>query len=373
MVREYFPERYKNAMEVLEALNIQTGRTATVVEETGEIKNRVVNPQFPRSKTRRKILIFGGLVGGGFVAAMLTKNLWSGTPPEDISSSTTPEPTVSPEAEFPIQTFTTVKVNSKGEIISQTEGQAEVMTENLGDGVSLEMVKIPGGRFLMGSPDTEIQRQTRESPQHYVDVPEFFMGKYLVTQAQWEVVMGNNPSQFQGASRPVEKVSWDDAIEFCEKLLDRTGKKYRLPSESQWEYACRAGTTTPFYFGETITPWLVNYNGRYPYGDAPEGEYRKETTDVGIFPPNSFGLYDMHGNVWEWCQDDWHDSYEDAPTDGSSWKTGGDPKKRALRGGAWVNLSRYCRSASRTFGDTDFVVSKRGFRIILSVSVDKKI
>ncbi len=174
------------------------------------------------------------------------------------------------------------------------------------------------------------------------------MGKYLVTQAQWEAVMGNNPSRFKGGSRPVEYVSWNDATEFCQKLSEITGKKYSLPSESQWQYACRSRTTTPFYFGETITSELVNYNGNYPYADAPKGIYRKQTTDVGIFPPNSLGLYDMHGNVWEWCQDVWHDNYNGAPTDGSAWETRGNSDRRLLRGGCWYIKSWVCRCAVTT-------------------------
>jgi len=117
----------------------------------------------------------------------------------------------------------------------------------------------------------------------------------------------------------VEQVSWIDTVAFCQKLSQQAGKTYRLPSEAQWEYACRAGTTTPFYFGETITPDLVNYNGNSPYGGASKGQYRQETTSVGSFPPNAFGLYDMHGNVWEWCEDVWHGNYNGAPTDGSAW------------------------------------------------------
>ncbi len=128
------------------------------------------------------------------------------------------------------------------------------------------------------------------------------------------------------------------------KLSEKTGKTYRLPSEAEWEYACRAGTTTPFYFGETITPDLVNYDGNYPYGAAPKGLYRKQTTDVGSFPPNPFGLYDMHGNVWEWCSDRWHDNYNGAPTDGSSWETGRD-NNRVQRGGSWNSNAVVCRCA----------------------------
>ncbi|MCL2936882.1 MAG: bifunctional serine/threonine-protein kinase/formylglycine-generating enzyme family protein [Trichodesmium sp. MAG_R02] len=354
MVHQYFPQRYDNATEALKALNIQN------------------------NKTRRQILILGGLAGSGFVGALLiqrfnkpspenipTSELIPETPPKNISTpQPTPSPTPSPRLKFPIETFTTVTVNSRGEIISRPQGQAELMTENIGNGVSLEMVKIPGGRFLMGSPETEAERRSSEGPQHYVDVPEFFMGKYAVTQGQWEAVMGNNPSRFKGASRPVEKVSWYDATKFCQKLSQITGKKYSLPSESQWEYACRAGTTTPFYFGETITSELVNYDGNYTYADAPEGIYRKETTNVGIFPPNAFGLYDMHGNVWEWCADEWHSNYDGAPTDSSVWLDG-DKDRSPLRGGSWASIPNYCRSAIRiNYYRRDDLNSTSGFRVV---------
>jgi formylglycine-generating enzyme required for sulfatase activity len=239
------------------------------------------------------------------------------------------------------------------------------MTENIGNGVSLEMVKIPGGRFLMGSPETEAKRDDDEGPQHYVNVPEFFMGKYPVTQAQWQAVMGNNPSYFKGKNRPVEKVSWNEATKFCQKLSKKTGRDYRLPSEAEWEYACRAGTKTPFYFGETITPELVNYNGNYTYSNGPEGKYRKETTDVGNFPPNSFGLYDMHGNVSEWCQDVWHSNYDGAPVDGSAWVNGGNSSRRVRRGGSWFDYPRWCRSANRGLYDSvESVIDIFGFRLV---------
>ncbi|MDB9326877.1 formylglycine-generating enzyme family protein, partial [Nodularia spumigena CS-590/02] len=192
-----------------------------------------------------------------------------------------------------------------------------------------------------------------------VRVPSFFMGKYPVTQAQYQAIMGTNPANFKGEKRPVEQVSWDDAVEFCEKLGQRTGKTYKLPSEAEWEYACRAGTTTPFYFGETITTDLVNYDGNNPYGDAPKGEYRQQTTDVGIFPPNSFGLYDMHGNIWEWCQDTYKENYQGAPTDGSAYESGNDNDYRLLRGGSWVSLARNCRSANRV----RFARASRGYNV----------
>ncbi len=237
------------------------------------------------------------------------------------------------------------------------EKRAEFSKEDLGGGVQLAMVGIPSGSFTMGSPAAEKKRQDDESPQHGVNVPAFLMGQYQVTQAQWWAVaalpkvekeLDADPSNFKGDSRPVEQVSWEDAMEFCARLSQKTGREYRLPSEAEWEYACRAGTTTPFHFGETITTDLANYKGNYVYGSGPKGKYREATTDVGYFQvANAFGLYDMHGNVWEWCLDHWHDNYKGAPTDGSAWVTGGDSSYRMLRGGSWDFYPRYCRSADR--------------------------
>ena len=246
--------------------------------------------------------------------------------------------------------FDTVTVDVRGNISSRQRRQAQFISENLGSGAILDMVAIPGGRFVMGSPNTEAERRDNEGPQRTVNISPFFMSKYPVTQEQYQALMGNNPSHFQGFFKseqlPVEQVSWDEAVKFCRKLSEKTGKTYRLPSEAEWEYACRGGTTTPFYFGETITPDLVNYDGNHPYGSAPEGLYRKQTTDVWSFPPNPFGLYDMHGNVWEWCSDRWHDNYNGAPTDGSSWETGTD-NNRVQRGGSWFNFAVKCRCAFR--------------------------
>jgi formylglycine-generating enzyme required for sulfatase activity len=162
-------------------------------------------------------------------------------------------------------------------------------------------------------------------------------------------------------------VKWIEAVEFCERLSKLTGKDYRLPSESEWEYACRAGTTTPFYFGETITPKLVNYDGNSTYGKSPKGKYRQETTPVGQFPPNAFGLYDMHGNVLEWCQDVHHDNYNEAPTDGSAWEIEGDSdsNERIFRGGSWYFLPRRCRSANRNnYYSVEAIINNIGFRLV---------
>ena len=243
-------------------------------------------------------------------------------------------------------------------------------TEDLGNGVKLEMIAIPGGTFWMGSPANEAERGDNESPQHQVTVPSFFMGKYPLTQAQYQAIMGKNPAYFKGNNRPVENVSWDDAVRFCQKLSQRTGKNYRLPSEAEWEYACRAGTKTPFSFGDNITTDLVNYNGNYPYKSAPKGKYREQTTDVGTFPPtfppNPFGLYHMHGNVWEWCEDDWHENYIDAPTDGSAWNSQSGSNTKLLRGGSWYYVAGDCRSANRFRDSRDYRDCYCGFRVVSS-------
>ncbi|NEP85776.1 MAG: formylglycine-generating enzyme family protein [Okeania sp. SIO2C2] len=267
---------------------------------------------------------------------------------------------------FYLEKFDVITVNMKGEEINRHSHKAAFFTEDLGNGVMLEMVAIPGGTFTMGSPENEEGRNYWESPQHKVTLQPFYMSKYPITQNQYQAIMGKNPSDFQGGNRLVESVSWYDATEFCQKLSQKTGKNYKLPSESRWEYACRAGTTTPFYFGETITSELTNYNGKYIYGKASKGKYREETTDVGSFPPNTFGLYDMHSNVWEWCADDWHQNYEGAPTDGSAWlENDGKEHYPVLRGGSWNYNPNFCRSAIRYFNiRRDIHINLFGFRVV---------
>jgi formylglycine-generating enzyme required for sulfatase activity len=280
----------------------------------------------------------------------------------------------------------------------------------------IPMVQIPAGSFLMGSPGDEPERFDEEGPQHEVTLDAFWMAKTLITQAQWREVAGwekverdldLNPSHFKGDNRPVEQVSWLDAMEFCYRLSRRTGKKYTLPNEAQWEYACRAGGTTPFHFGPTISTEVANYNGNYTYGQSSRGVYRGQTTDVASFPANAWGLHDMHGNVWEWCLDEWHDSYEGAPVDGSAWgdhslgeslgdccaagrgttspRTAVRPTAastsrttaattsvsasvvsdacRSLRGGSWFSYPWFCRSACRLFILPVFRNNLIGFRV----------
>jgi formylglycine-generating enzyme required for sulfatase activity len=252
--------------------------------------------------------------------------------------------------------------------------QVEGYREELGGGVALTMVKIPAGSFRMGSPEDEPERLEREGPQHEVTLGSFFMAQTPITQAQWRAVAGwqklerdlkPDPSTFKGANRPVEQVSWFDAREFCRRLNQCTGQRYGLPSEAQWEYACRAGSTTTFHCGATLTPELANYDGNHVYGNGPKGTYRKQTIDVASFSANGWGLHDMHGNVREWCEDHWHNSYKSTPTDGSAWlnlKAKND-ETRLLRGGAWNDFPRRCRSACRYINLPFFAFNFIGFRV----------
>ncbi|TRT71003.1 MAG: formylglycine-generating enzyme family protein [Microcystis sp. M_OC_Ca_00000000_S217Cul] len=289
-------------------------------------------------------------------------------------------------------TFETLYVDKRGEITKREPLEAYYYEEPLGEEIEpLTMVAIPGGEFLMGSPGEKDDYKS-EKPQHPVSVSAFYLSQTLITRAQWRFVahlpregkdLDPEPAEFKESdNNPVERVSWYDAIEFCARLSRHTGKNYRLPSEAEWEYACRAGTTTPFHFGETITGELANYNSSKVYQQEKAKKSPKKTISVRSYPPNAFGLYDMHGNVWEWCLDPWHSDYQGAPpTDGSVWdETNNDNRyenllnsinelltdKRigVLRGGSWFVNPYYCRSAYRLVNyrrdfDDDF-----GFRVV---------
>ncbi|MBW4465810.1 MAG: SUMF1/EgtB/PvdO family nonheme iron enzyme [Pegethrix bostrychoides GSE-TBD4-15B] len=275
-----------------------------------------------------------------------------------------------------------VKLNGEPpQIIKSIPVWRESLTENL----TLDLVNIPAGEFLMGSPADEASRDwyARSYPdtegldveaQHQVKVSAFSISQHPITQAQWRFVaalpkvereLNLDPASHKGDNRPVETVSWYDAMEFCARLSQHRGKTYRLPSEAEWEYACRGGTTTPFHFGGTLSTEIANYNGNYTCGDGEKGEYLNKTAEVGSFGVvNAFGLFDMHGNVWEWCLDHWHPSYEGAPTDGSAWIKDGDDRYRLLRGGSWFPAPDYCHSALR-FRNTPYSQNHvSGFRVI---------
>ncbi|WP_448562023.1 SUMF1/EgtB/PvdO family nonheme iron enzyme, partial [Trichothermofontia sp.] len=262
--------------------------------------------------------------------------------------------------------FEVITVDSQGQIIDRRYHQARYFREPLAAGIDLEMVAIPGGRFLMGAPVTTSSDNTA-LPLHWVTVPPFFMGRFPMTQAQWKALMLTNPAWFRHPDHPVEEVSWWEAVEFCQRLTAKTGRFYRLPSEAEWEYACRAGTVTPFHFGEQITTKLANCCGAFSYDPELRGQCCTQTTPVGSYPPNAFGLYDMHGNVSEWCQDTWHPNYEGAPTQGEAWIDGCvEQPYRVLRGGAWNAYARQCRSSSRNRNIETFRGNFVGFRVVCS-------
>jgi formylglycine-generating enzyme required for sulfatase activity/uncharacterized caspase-like protein len=279
--------------------------------------------------------------------------------------------------------FDVVTVDEKGVRNPPEKFTAAVFTEGLGSSGGLDMVSIPGGSFTMGSPVDEPERQPNESPQHHVTLTSFFIGASPVTQAQWSAVvlahphrihrdLDPSPSFFKGIDLPVESITWNQAEEFSLRLAEITGRSYRLPSEAEWEYACRAGTTGPFHFGPTIISELANYCGtggavcgesdgksiasdvygdvRYDsgtYGQGPAGIFRATTTRPGTFPRNRFGLYDAHGNVWEYCLDTWNENYADVALDGSANLSGPPDSQRILRGGSWSHNPAICRSAYR--------------------------
>ena len=265
--------------------------------------------------------------------------------------------------------FDFILVDRTGKEIKRTKSEAEYFTEDLGDSINLDMIAIDGGIFQMGASAKEKGSTLREKPQHEVTVKPFFMSKFLITQAQWSAVvtkcarvnrdLNENCPEFKGNDRPVEKVSWCDAIEFCDRLSQETGLVYRLPTEAEWEYACRAGSSTPFAFGETITSDLANYNANYTYAQETAGKYRGQTIDVGSFLPNAFGLYDMHGQVWEWCFDPWRENYLKYSNNNSMYP---------LRGGSWNYRPIHCRSAFRyDIGHKNLISKFIGFRVVCEI------
>jgi len=312
-------------------------------------------------------------------------------PPNATTSPTSSEPTTGPAAVRtpeppghtdgpawplqPIRSTSSVLLREGNRWKQQrTSLVMEGYREELVPRVAITMVWIPAGTFLMGAPPEEPGRFDDEGPQHEVRLEGFFLAQTPISQTQWRAVadwekmeheLKPDPSKFTGPNRPVEQVTWLEAMEFCSRLSQRTGRRYTLPSEAQWEYACRAGTTTPFHFGATVTPELANYNANHTYSDGPEGAYREQTTDVGTFPANAWGLLDMHGNVWEWCADHWHSSYDFAPEDGQPWliPAAGTNEQRLLRGGSWYDAPRNCRSACRNRDDPDDRFDLIGFRV----------
>ncbi len=286
-------------------------------------------------------------------------------------------PATKPASDPALITFTyeTVTLDERGRVKKRRTLTARQFIEEIAPGVYLEMVEIPGGAFMMGAPMDEECSLKCERPQRKVTVSPFYIGKFTVTQAQWRVVaswpkVGRNldpgPSRFKGDNRPVERVSWFDAEEFCVRLTKKTGREWRLPTEAEWEYACRSGAATPFAFGKTMTHEIVNYHSEYPYAKAKKQEPRNMTVPVGsLGVANAFGLFDMHGNTQEWCRD-WYGEYPGAPRNDPA-----GPEKgtcRVLRGGSWQVNGYSCRSADRVGNLPEIMSEDVSFRIVVEPS-----
>ncbi len=343
MLRQRYLDRYPNASEALQAIEQllqppQPQQLSSLVSSRGTLK------PIDRAAFLKLMVMAGFGAIGLFVLPRIFQYPENKSTPQKIGSGSISKPTT-------IQ-FTSVKLNDLGDIIDTPKARAQVFQEELGGGIFLTMVEIPAGEFMMGASPDEDGRTPQEQPQHRVKVPRFYLGQTQVTQAQWAAMFPTTPVGARGNDRlPVHSINWLDAIAFCERLSQKTGHKYRLPTEAEWEYACRANTTTPFACGDTIISSVANYNGEHPYRQAPRGEFRQQVTPVAKFPPNLFGLYDIHGNVWEWCLDEWFDNYQGAPADGSARGNidlrAGD-RVRVVRGGSWFSYAQICRAASRT-------------------------
>ncbi|HYG79145.1 MAG TPA: bifunctional serine/threonine-protein kinase/formylglycine-generating enzyme family protein [Pyrinomonadaceae bacterium] len=319
------------------------------VGEFGQKHPAPAAAEFPRPRVgpvRRKSLLLFVVIGVAALAVVITAILLA----RNARQSRSAAGVGGEEAVQPVGAAPTSRLG------------APSYTENL-NGVPLEMVLILGGTFEMGTNSDEGQY---ERPKHTVTVPTFYLGKYEVTQAQWRAVMGTEPSGFKGGDLPAERVSWEDAVEFCQRLSAMTGLEYRLPTEAEWEYACRARTTTAFAHGDSIGSAQANFNGGYPYGTAQSDDFFERTTPVGFYSPNGFGLFDMHGNVEEWVADTFHVSYEGAPADGSAWVGGGDTKYRMQRGGSWKSAGERLRCAAREFATPETATDSAGFRVALA-------
>lgn len=373
LIQDYLKNRYQSADEVIKALNLYSLPPQPPHAKEGQFINSahtkvgklainaarkhggqaIVQTPFNSAQFNHKFRVY---------QKQLNSNFPVGNTQENVLSA---------KRTFDFESVTIDKCGNPNNIKS---GKADFIKEIIGGGIVIEMVSIPGGTFAIGSPSD--RGDSDEKPQQQVTLAPFYIGKFPVTQAQWaavaalseiKILLNPTPSRFEGVNRPVENISWYEAVEFCARLSLKTGKNYRLPSEAQWEYACRGETITDFYFGETITTELANYNGTSNYAEEPKGIYRSQTTDVGSFKPNDFGLYDFHGNVWEWCADFWHSNYNGVPTDGGVWEYRGDDSLRLLRGGSWNDHPPNCRSACRLRYQPDCRASIVGFRVAVSV------
>jgi len=356
--------RYQTAKEMLDEMD----------EKTIKLNKPIEKPPISKNKYN-KTLIFSLIAALIIIIALLINKCDSGDKKIDnaIDTISTEKVVLNAEREKHIIDSIAKVEKEKIDAEAKADAEAKVKAEAIKNanytettaGLNIKMVFIKGGTFIMGSPESEVDRENNEM-QHRVTLSNFYIGRYEVTQKQWRAVMGNNPSHFTNCDNcPVEMISWYDAQEFIKKLNAKMGKTYRLPTEAEWEYACRAGTTTPFNTGHNLTTSQANYDGSLPYNNNAKGVYRKKTMPVGSFAPNAWGLYDMHGNVGEWCSD-WYGNYtSDAKTNPTGPISG---SYRALRGGSWYCISQNCRSANRFNSPPPPVYSgfNGGFRLVFS-------
>jgi eukaryotic-like serine/threonine-protein kinase len=373
MLHQRHLDRYTNASEALAAID------ALILERDSVAKNQSDLQVLPSQKsasifdrvsinrsTFLKLMGLGtlGAIGAFSIAKIIQPSESELDVNQEIKSAGI-MPTIDRLA---ITKVTSIQLNNRGDIIDRQMSHAHIFQEELGIDVLLTMIQIPTGTFMMGSPDREAGQENSEAPQHPVHVSTFYVGQTQITQAQWNAICPDKSVTFGSNSQlPVDSISWLDAIEFCHRLSTKTGRKYRLPSESEWEYVCRATTTTPFAYGATISPSIVNYNGERPYAQIAKGICREKSTPVAIFPPNLFGLYDMHGNLWEWCLDEWFANYHGAPTDGSArgdLESRDENKQRVVRGGSWFSSGQMCRAASRSSLPASYRHNHYGFRVV---------
>jgi eukaryotic-like serine/threonine-protein kinase len=362
MLQPRYHDRYANAAEALAAID-----QLLLFQQPRQLSSLALRSGLPQRIDRAAFVKLLGLGGLGVIGSLFVPQIVGKLNRQSTKiRSRQPIPIDQPE----LIEFVSTKLNDRGDIIDRRQLQSEIFDQELGDGVLLTMVKIPAGKFMMGSLDQEEGREVHEQPQHLVKIPEFYLGQTQITQAQWGAIFQDKSMIFgKNSQLPIDSINWFDAIAFCQRLSQKTGHKYRLPSESEWEYACRARTTTPFAHGDTIVPAIVNHNGEYPYANAPRGGCLEKTTPVGTFPPNQFGLYDMHGNLWEWCLDEWFDDYFNAPTDGS-FRGSIDGQSdldllRVVRGGSWSSHARSCRAANRMSLFASFRDHHYGMRVAL--------
>jgi len=289
-----------------------------------------------------------------------------------VAPTPTPTPSAPPPSAVPdIHGWGAAQVQRLQQSVAKAVSLPVAFRDRLAQGgFGPELIVIPAGSFLMGSPEGEEGRLDEEGPQHRVTLARpFAIGRLAVTFDDYDAFCAatkrERPDDDEGWGRgrqPVINVSWNDAVAYCQWLSAQTGQGYRLPSEAEWEYACRAGTATPFHFGETISTDQANYDGNDTFGRGVQGKYRGRTVEVGSLPANPWGLHEVCGNVWEWCEDCWNDSYAGAPTDGSAWRHG-DCCSRVLRGGSWDGSPGFARAAIRNYFSPENRIQDYGFRL----------